>query len=47
MGKAIKKGQLDISSDEVRYIRFVLKRAQMTNRLLIEWAEECIRELDV
>jgi PadR family transcriptional regulator, regulatory protein AphA len=27
-------------------IRFVAKRAQMTNQVLIEWARECIKELE-
>jgi DNA-binding PadR family transcriptional regulator len=44
-GKAMQKAEFDISEEEKLCIRFVIKRAQMTNKLLIEWAEECIKEL--
>jgi DNA-binding PadR family transcriptional regulator len=44
IGKAIKKDQL--SAEEILCIKFVIKRAQMTNRMLVEWAEECIKELE-
>ncbi len=42
--KALQKDQL--SDEEIQCIKFVVKRAQMTNKLLIEWAEECIEELE-
>lgn len=29
-----------------KYLRFILRRAQLTNRLLINWAEECLSELE-
>ena len=29
-----------------KYIRFILRRAIMTNRLLVAWAEECANELE-
>lgn len=32
--------------DEEKCIDFVIKRAQMTNKILIQWAEECIEELE-
>lgn len=35
-----------ISAEEKKYVRFILKRVLMTNRLLINWAEECIRDLE-
>lgn len=31
---------------EERYIRFVLRRAVLTNEFLIQWAQECISELN-
>jgi DNA-binding PadR family transcriptional regulator len=42
--KKIKKEHM--SADEMLCIEFVIKRAQMTNKLLIEWAEDCMKELD-
>lgn len=44
IGKSIKKDQL--SAEEILCIKFVIRRAKMTNRMLIEWAEECIKELE-
>lgn len=35
-----------ISAEEKKYVRFIVRRALMTNRLLIDWAEECINELE-
>ena len=29
-----------------RYIRFVIRRAMLSNEFLIQWAQECINELD-
>ena len=29
-----------------KYLRFILKRAQLTNRLLVNWAEECLSVLE-
>ncbi len=31
---------------EEKYLRFILRRAQMTNRLLVNWAKECICALE-
>lgn len=39
-------GDKDCKSEEELYLRFVLKRALMTNQVLIQWAEEYIKELD-
>ena len=44
--KDVFKDQKDIKEDEERYIRFIVKRARMTNELLIQWAEECLQELE-
>lgn len=35
-----------VSAEEKKYVRFIVRRALMTNRLLIGWAQECIRELE-
>jgi len=43
--KAMQKVKFAMSEEEKLCISFVIKRAQMTNKLLIEWAEECINEL--
>jgi DNA-binding PadR family transcriptional regulator len=39
-------GGSGISEQEKIYVRFIVKRALMTNRLLIGWAEECMKELE-
>jgi DNA-binding PadR family transcriptional regulator len=39
-------GNAIISAEEKRYIRIIVRRALMTNRLLIDWAEECIKDLE-
>jgi PadR family transcriptional regulator, regulatory protein AphA len=35
-----------ISAEEKKYVRFIVRRVLLTNRLLIDWAEECISELE-
>ncbi len=47
LSKIMKKGTAEPSmeSDEL-YWRFIVKRAVMTNKVLMEWAEECIKELE-
>jgi DNA-binding PadR family transcriptional regulator len=35
-----------ISAEEKKYVRFIVRRALMTNRLVIDWANECISELE-
>ena len=35
-----------ISTDEKKYVRFIIRRSQLTNQLLIDWAQACIRELE-
>ena len=44
--KAIYKEQIVLTVEEERYIGFIIKRAKMSNKVLILWAEECIQELD-
>lgn len=44
--KASFMGQGGTGEDEEKYIRFIVKRAQLTNRLLVDWAEGCLRELE-
>jgi len=39
-------GSPDDGNEEEKYIRFIIKRAQLTNRLLMNWAQDCIRELE-
>jgi PadR family transcriptional regulator, regulatory protein AphA len=46
LAKALFKEQTDLPDEEALCLRFVVKRAQMTNHLLIQWAEECIKELE-
>jgi len=46
MGKAISKEKMSISDEELFCISLVIKRAQMTNKILIQWAEESIQELE-
>ncbi len=45
-GMADLLGGTVISTEEKKYVRFIVRRALMTNRLLIDWAEECINELE-
>lgn len=43
--KSPENEKLGFTMEDGRYIGFVIKRAKMSNRLLIQWAEECIKEL--
>ncbi len=44
--KASFVGQGGMGEDEEKYLWFIVKRAQMTNRLLVDWAEGCFSELE-
>lgn len=47
MGKMMKKDTVKaLMEKEKLYWHFVIKRALMTNQVLIDWAEECIKELE-
>ncbi len=39
------RGQDAMDGEEERYIRFIVDRAQRTNRLLVRWAQDCIDNL--
>ena len=39
-------GQIKLSEEDRMCMRFVMKRAVMTNELMIQWAEDCIEELN-
>lgn len=38
--------QPNMKEDEERYLRFIVNRAQLTNKLLVQWATDCIKELN-
>lgn len=47
MSKTVMKDEKGASIKENElYWRFIAKRAMMTNQVLIQWAEECIEELE-
>lgn len=45
MARSFKQGAAAAMQEHKRYWHFIVKRALMTNEVLITWAEECIREL--
>jgi PadR family transcriptional regulator, regulatory protein AphA len=46
IGRNLKMKLPEISEEERLCIFFMVRRAQMSTDTLIEWAEECVRELD-
>ncbi|MDP4092903.1 MAG: PadR family transcriptional regulator [Bacillota bacterium] len=44
--KAAFDNKTELKEEDELYMRFIIKRAQMTNQLLIKWARECIEELE-
>lgn len=46
LSKAVYKEGINLTQEEERYLSFIIKRAKMTNKILIQWAEECVQELE-